>query len=187
VSAHQTGTTSSAHTTPLAPLFSRARNIVISSHPLAVTRQRLIVMNMLVVSGILAVMAFSVYAWELHASDQQVDDQLTHAVTAELQLDLIVTLEHKSQSEDNDAADEVAQYQPSSPNVFIIGLDPSGHVVFDPGHVRAHDVPHLSGVWPVLRIFYPATDCWLEPTISGWKGTIRALKLESRLPIASYY
>lgn len=151
MSAHQTGTTSTARATPLAPLFSRARNIVISSHPLAVTRQRLILMNMLVVSGILAIMAISVYAWELHASDQQVNDQLTHAVTLELQSDLIVTLEHKPQSEDNDAADEVAQYQPSSPNVFIVGLDPSGHVVFDPGHVRAHDVPDLSGVWPVLR------------------------------------
>ena len=151
MSAHQTGTTSSAPARPLTLLFSRARNIVISSHPLAVTRQRLVVMNMLVVSGILAIMAISVYAWELHASDQQVNDQLTHAVTAELQSDLIVTLEHQSQSEDDDAADEVAQYQPSSPNVFIIGLDPSGHVVFDPGHVRAHDVPDLSGVWPVLH------------------------------------
>ena len=52
---------------------------------------------------------------ELHASNQQVNDQLTHAVTLELQSDLITTLDHKSQPEDDDAADEVAQYRRPAP------------------------------------------------------------------------
>ena len=80
MSTHRLTRSSSTPATPPTPLLSRARNMVISSHPLAVTRQRLIVMNMLVVSGILAIMAISVMR-ELHASNQQVNDQLTHAVT----------------------------------------------------------------------------------------------------------
>ena len=107
--------------------------------------------NMLVVSGILAIMAVSVYAWELHASDQQVSEQLQQTVTPELQTDLLASVGHNSPPEDDDAADETAQYEPSSPNIFAIGLDQTGHVIFDPGNVRVQGLPDLAVVWPVLH------------------------------------
>jgi signal transduction histidine kinase len=108
-------------------------------------------MNMLVVSSILAIMALAVYGWELHASDQQVNEQLLLGVTPELQSDLIATVGQTSPPEANDAEDEVAQYEPSSPDVFAIGLDQHGHVVFDPGNVRAQGLPDLTAAWPVLH------------------------------------
>ena len=134
-----------------APLFSRARNTVTSSHPFAVTRKRLMLMNMLVVSAILAIMALSVYAWEVHASDQQVTGQLVHTVTPELQSDLAARVGHSVPPEDDDISDEVARYEPDSPNVFVIGLDQHAHVVFDPGNVRVQGLPDLSVAWPVLQ------------------------------------
>ncbi|MGO8950399.1 MAG: sensor histidine kinase [Ktedonobacterales bacterium] len=134
-----------------APLFSHARNTVTSSHPFVVTLRRLMLINMLVVSGILAIMALSVYAWELHASDQQVNEQLMQTVTPELQSDLLASVGHSSPPEDDDAGDEAAQYEPSSPNIFTIGIDQRGHVVFDPGNVRAQGLPDLAAAWPVLR------------------------------------
>lgn len=133
------------------PLFSRARNTVTSTHPFAVTRKRLMLMNMLVVSAILAIMALSVYAWEVHASDQQVTEQLVHTVTPELQSDLVARVGDSIPAEDDDTSDEAARYEPDSPNVFVIGLDQHAHVVFDPGNVRVQGLPDLSLAWPVLR------------------------------------
>jgi signal transduction histidine kinase len=124
---------------------------VTRSHPFAVTRKRLVFMNMLVVSSILAIMALAVYGWELHASDQQVNEQLVLGATPELQSDLIAVVTHNSQVEARDSEDEVSQYEPSSPDIFTIGLDQRGSVVFDPANVRARGLPDLTAALPVLR------------------------------------
>jgi two-component system, OmpR family, sensor histidine kinase CiaH len=148
------GRSSSPDTAPAtehAALSSQARKIVTRSHPFVVTRKRLVFMNMLVVSSILAIMALAVYGWELHASDQQVNEQLIAGVTPELQSDLIAVVGHNSQLEAHDSEDEVAQYEPSSPDIFTIGLDQHGHIVFDPGNVRAQGLPDLAAAWPVLH------------------------------------
>jgi signal transduction histidine kinase len=135
---------------------SRARQVNTRSYPLAATRKRLVWMNMLVVSGILAIMALAVYGWESHASDLQVNQQLVQSVTPELQSDLLVSATQDSPPEARDA-DLAEQYEPSSPNVFSIGLNPSGHVVFDPGNARAVGLPDLAAAWPVLRGQQPST------------------------------
>jgi signal transduction histidine kinase len=146
-----------APATEHAQLSSQARKIVTRSHPFSVTRKRLVFMNMLVVSSILAIMALAVYGWEVHASDLQVNEQLILGVTPELQSDLIAVVGHNSQLEAHDSEDEVAQYEPSSPDIFTIGLDQRGYVVFDPGNVRAQGLPDLTAAWPVLHGQQPST------------------------------
>src|SRR5215469_10865213 len=145
---------SSSGTTPgieYTPLSSQARKVVTRPHPFTVTRKRLVFMNMLVVSSILAIMALAVYGWELHASDQQVNEQLLLGVTPELQSDLIGIVGHNPHLEARDSEDEVAQYKPTSPDIFAIGLDQRGSVVFDPANVRAQGLPDLAAASPVLH------------------------------------
>jgi len=134
-----------------------ARRLVSRAHPLAATRRRLLAMNLLVVSGILAIMALAVYGWELHASDQQVNEQLTGWVNHESQSDLIVTTSQGWRPETHDALDNAERYEPSSPNVFSIGLDQQGRVVFDPGNVHRLGLPDLTAAWPVLHGQRPNT------------------------------
>src|SRR5207253_1945369 len=94
--------------------------------PFVSARYRLALVNLSIVSGILAVMMVAVYAWEAHATDTQVNDQLTGWASHELQHD-----SHMSLATDGDGvagtglprqpgmADgaRIEQYEPSSPNI----------------------------------------------------------------------
>jgi signal transduction histidine kinase len=127
------------------------RKFLTGSYPFAATRRRLVFMNMLVVSGILAIMALAVYAWEAHASDQQVNQQLIQSITPDLRSDLVATLTDGYQPESGLDAYDAEQYEPGSPDVFSIGLNQTGHVMFDPGNVRKQGLPDLAAAWPVLQ------------------------------------
>jgi signal transduction histidine kinase len=127
------------------------RKFFAGSYPFAATRRRLVFMNMMVVSGILAIMVLAVYAWEAHASDQQVNQQLIQSITPDLRSDLVATLTQGSQPEPGLDADDAEQYEPGSPDVFSIGLNQAGHVIFDPGNLGARGLPDMAAAWPVLR------------------------------------
>ncbi|MGZ6388849.1 MAG: sensor histidine kinase [Ktedonobacterales bacterium] len=126
--------------------------------PFVSARYRLALVNLLIVSGILAVMMVAVYAWQARATDTQVNDQLTGWAKHELEHD-----SHMSVATDGDAvatavpqqpgtADgaHIEQYEPSSPNIFYAILDSQGHVVATPYNVKAIGLPNLAAARPVL-------------------------------------
>ena len=138
------------------PLRQRRR----ASHntPFISAHYRLALINLSIVSGILAIMMVAVYAWEAHATDQQVNDQLTSWASRELQHD-----SHMSLLTDSDATAGTAQpqppnadgaraeqYEPSSPNIFYVILDPQGHTIATPYSVTAIKMPNLAAARPVL-------------------------------------
>lgn len=127
--------------------------------PFVSARYRLALINLSIVSGILAVMMVAVYAWEDHATDKQVNDQLTGWASRELRHD-----SHMSLATDGDgvaatalpqqpgAADgaRIEPYEPSSPNIFYAILDSRGHVVATPYNITAIGLPNLAAARPVL-------------------------------------
>lgn len=127
------------------------------AHPYHAARGRLVVVNLLVVAGILALMAIAVYAWEVHATDQQVNDQLyeraARVVVEEGNTAFGVSATPAPAPgtdgrEGNDPASE--QYEPSSPDVFVVVVSRQGVVTFDPGNVRALGLPDAAALQPVL-------------------------------------
>lgn len=142
--------------------------------PFAATRRRLVAINLAVVTAILAVMAVAVYVADAHAMDQQIDQELVDRVTRDGASDVLAVLASRSGATSAtqpapfngdgghgsaDGADAGERYEPSSPNVFIIGLDSQATVIYDPGHVVAAtattaptaQLPDLAAVRPVLR------------------------------------
>jgi two-component system sensor histidine kinase CiaH len=112
-------------------------------------RLRLLLLNLGVVSTILAIMAVAVYAVEAHAIGQQVDATLTSWATHRSYEDFLPN--------GKDTSDEAQQpggsnepYVPSSPNVFSVVLDMRGAVVFDPSDVRLLGLPDAGAARPVL-------------------------------------
>lgn len=118
--------------------------------PYRATRRRLLAINLLVVSGILALMAVAIYGWELRASDQQVNEQLSHWAAHESLNDLPVAANGALKPEVSDVHDQAERYEPTSPNVFALAINTDGHVVFDPGNVAALGLPNMAAARPVL-------------------------------------
>lgn len=141
--------------------------------PFAAARRRLVAINLAVVTAILAVMAIAVYMADAHAIDQQIDQELVARVNRDGASDLRAVLASQtsatsatlpaSTSADGehgtaDGADAGERYEPSSPNVFVLGLDSRGRVIYDPGHVAAATaatvatarLPDLAAARPVL-------------------------------------
>jgi signal transduction histidine kinase len=140
--------------------ISRLRRPRVSHNtPFVSARYRLALINLSIVAGILAVMMVAVYAWEAHATDTQVNDQLTGWASHELQ-----HASHMSLAMDGDSvagaalpqqpgtADgaHIEQYEPSSPNIFYAILDSQGHVVATPYNVKAIGLPNVAAARSVL-------------------------------------
>ena len=118
--------------------------------PYRATRRRLVAINVLVVSSILAVMALAVYGWELHASDQQVNEQLVHWASHESLGDLPIGAGGSLLPEAGDGHDAAERYEPTSPNVFSLVINAQGRVVFDPGNLASLGLPDLAVARSVL-------------------------------------
>ncbi|MGH2517195.1 MAG: sensor histidine kinase, partial [Ktedonobacterales bacterium] len=118
--------------------------------PYRASRRRLVAMNVLVVSGILALMAIAIYGWELHASDDQVNGQLTTWASRESLRDLPVGANGQLQPEAGDGQDLAERYEPSSPNVFSLAVNAQGKVVFDPGNLTNLGLPDMAAAQNVL-------------------------------------
>lgn len=154
--------------------------------PFAAARRRLVVINLAVVTAILAVMAIAVYVADAHAIDQQIDQELVVRVSRDGASDLRAVLASQSSatsatsttrpatiSTDGehgtaDGADAGERYEPSSPNVFVLGLDNRGQVIYDPGHVATATaatarLPDLAAARPVLS--GASTSTWV--TVGG--------------------
>ena len=128
--------------------------------PFVSARYRLALVNLAIVSGILAIMMVAVYAWEARATDRQVNDQLTNWASHEVKHDSYMSL-----ITDRDGAaagtalppepgaadgERLEQYEPSSPNIFYAILDLRGHVVAAPHSITAIGMPNVAAVGPVL-------------------------------------
>ncbi len=137
-------------------LLQLRRPRVSHNTPFVSARYRLALINLSIVSGILAIMMVAVYAWEAHATDTQVNDQLTNWASHELRHDshmsLITdsdgsTLPQQTGTTDGERSE---QYEPSSPNIFYAILDLQGHVVATPYNVTAIRLPNLAVARPVI-------------------------------------
>lgn len=137
-------------------LLRLRRSRVSHNTPFVSARYRLALINLSIVSGILAIMMVAVYTWEAHATDTQVNDQLTNWASHELKHDshmsLITdrdgsTLPQQTGTTDGERSE---QYEPSSPNIFYAILDLQGHVVATPYNVTAIRLPNLAAAGPVI-------------------------------------
>lgn len=132
-------------------------------HPYRAALGRLVAVNLLVVAGILALMAIAVYAWEIHATDQQVNDQLRERAarivleegSAGVGLAPTNSAAGTDRRETNDRTSE--QYEPTSPDVFTVVVNTSGVVTADPGNVRSLGLPDAAALLPVLSGRQPST------------------------------
>lgn len=144
------------------PLRSRHPQTRLAT-PFAATRRRLVAINLAVVIAILAIMAIAVYVADAHAIDQQIDQELVDRVSHDGASDIIASLKSQSAASQPvtrsgdagrgsvEGTDAGEHYEPSSPNVFVIGLDSRGHVIYDPGHVAATTgLPNLPALRPIL-------------------------------------
>jgi signal transduction histidine kinase len=107
-------------------------------------------MNLLVVSAMIGVMAFAVYAWEAQITDQQITQDVMDRASHDVARNLEVLRDSNSATGVPSDGDPGEMYEPSSPNVFTVLLNAQGHVVSDPGNVRAFGLPDLAAVQPVL-------------------------------------
>lgn len=135
------------------------RSRVSHNTPFVSARYRLALINLSIVSSILAVMMVAVYAWEAHATDKQVNDQLTGWVSHELKHDSRMSLLTDRDKTTGAAlpqepgvsdGDRNEQYEPSSPNIFYVILDAQGHVVATPYNITAIGLPNLAAARPML-------------------------------------
>jgi signal transduction histidine kinase len=121
---------------------------------LAATRRRLVAINLLVVTAILAIMAVAVYVAEAHAIDQQINQQLADRARHDSSDDALALVTAppgvSAASQPRDAGDGVEHYEPSSPNVFSLVFDKTGRLILDPGQVTTQLPPDQSAVRTVL-------------------------------------
>ncbi|HZC04888.1 MAG TPA: HAMP domain-containing sensor histidine kinase [Ktedonobacterales bacterium] len=124
--------------------------------PYHVTRRRLVVINLAVVSAILLVMASTIYIVETHALQQQVEQQLSSRADSELASGADLIASHQTQpptvhlpdSSEHDSGSE--KYEPSGPNIFSVVLDTHGMIIGDPSGVSTYGLPDLKAAAPVL-------------------------------------
>lgn len=131
--------------------------------PFAATRTRLVLVNLAVVSTILALMAVAIYGAETHAIDQQVNEQLRSYAAQVPSPDVVFApslsttpstksalpneSERAKPATDNEFKEH---YAPSSPNVFAIVLGQNGQVLSDPSSVTQYGLPDKLAARPVL-------------------------------------
>jgi signal transduction histidine kinase len=113
---------------------------------LAASRNRLVIINVLVVTSILAIMAGAVYASEAHAIDQQMDQQLVQWARHEPTEEIVTEYQAMTKADEGDDI-----YAPSSPNIFAIALDSTGKVIFDPGQATAVGLPDVAATKSILQ------------------------------------
>ena len=114
--------------------------------PFVATRRRLVIVNLLVVSTILLLMALAVYIFDAHALDQQIQQQLTSWASRESPHSL-----SDNDTTDGGLNDASEQYEPSSPNVFALMLDTQQHIHYDPGNAAAFGLPDRTSTAAVLK------------------------------------
>jgi two-component system, OmpR family, sensor histidine kinase CiaH len=124
----------------------RRRSRAATTGPFAAARLRLVLLNLGVVASILAIMAVAIYLFEARALDQQMTEQLTAATYREPPAHIFT--EHQSPDFGDD--DGLGAYDPRSPNVFTIGITPTGTVVWDPQRATIKGMPDLSVARTVL-------------------------------------
>jgi signal transduction histidine kinase len=121
---------------------------------LAATRRRLVAINLLVVTAILALMAVAVYVAEAHAIDQQLNQQLADRARHDASDDAVALVTAppgvSAASQPRDAGDALEHYEPASPNVFALVFDKNGRLILDPGQVSTQVPPDQSTVRAVL-------------------------------------
>ena len=115
--------------------------------PFQTAKRRLIVMNLVVVSTILAIMAVAVYTTDAYAIDSQINQQLVSTATRESYHVLSPRPASPTPSADGDHPVYVA----SSPNVFFRTFDSQGNLLEDYAGVTTLD--HFSGpsILPLLQ------------------------------------
>ena len=126
------------------------RRIALPRGPFAAARIRLVLMNLLVVSAMLAVMAVAVYAWEAQITDHQITQDIMDRAGHETAQKLLASAGAGDSSGVHENGDSAEEYEPSSPNVFTVLLDARGHVVYDPDGVRALGLPDMASARSVL-------------------------------------
>ncbi len=145
--------TAAPDTRPRQQTRERARLATHPASPFAATRRRLLLINLGVVTAILAVMAVSVYVAEAHAIDQQINQQLLDRARRDASSDaLAVVIASPSVPgiEPRDSGEVAERYEPSSPNVFALVLDTNGQLLVDPGRVAAVGLPDHAAAREVL-------------------------------------
>lgn len=114
------------------------------------TRRRLLLMNLLVVSAMIGVMAVAVYAWEARITDQQITQDVMDRARHDTSRNVLILTTSGIATDNRGDGDPSEAYEPSSPNVFTVLINTQGQVVSDPGNVRALGLPDLAAARPVL-------------------------------------
>lgn len=129
---------------------------LLATTPYHASRQRLVLITLGVVSTIILLMAGSIYLVESRALEQQVEQQLRSRAQIEVNNDETLIALHQAPapspgSGDHTEGDDKGEaYEPSSPNVFTVVLDPHGATLSDPSHVGSVGLPDLGAARPVL-------------------------------------
>ncbi len=100
-----------------------------SDHPLAISRRRLILINMGVVAAIIVMMALAIYGTDRYAVDQQIDQQLIKWS----QRDEVQEFYSSQAISEPEAYDPSDQYEPTTSNIFTLFYDVHGNLLADPG------------------------------------------------------
>ncbi|HEU5439737.1 MAG TPA: HAMP domain-containing sensor histidine kinase [Ktedonobacterales bacterium] len=139
------------------------RQAAATAPPFRATRRRLVAINLLVVSAILAVMAVAVYISDAHAIDQQLTQQLQMRATRDSTADVLALLVAPNgappalRGDAHESGELGEPYEPASPNVFAVGFDAHGTVIYDPGRIAALGIPDRTAALPVLAGRVPNT------------------------------
>lgn len=143
----------------LRELVSRAQGLLgqpSGQTPYVSTRRRLALINLAVVSAIVALMAGTIYVVEEQSLHAQVQAELVDHAQATTP-DAAQLLEHSTASgatpptgSTPDSGDEGDHYLASSPNVFTLVMTSSGAVAADPNGVQRVGLPDQSSVRNVL-------------------------------------
>ncbi|HET9111377.1 MAG TPA: histidine kinase dimerization/phospho-acceptor domain-containing protein, partial [Ktedonobacterales bacterium] len=145
----------SAILTRLRQLLSRSAARTAGQTPYHVTRRRLVVINLAVVSAILLLMSSAIFIVETHALQQQVEQQLHSRADSELAgaADLVARSQGQTpivRLPDSAEHDGSEQYEPSGPNIFSVVINTKGNVIGDPSGVGNYGLPDLKAAAPVL-------------------------------------
>lgn len=139
----------------LRQLLSRSAARTTDQTAYHVTRRRLVVINLAVVSAILLLMSSAIFIVETHALQQQVEQQLHSRADSERESAAELVANSQGQTPtlrlpDTNEHDSSERYEPSGPNIFSVVLDTKGRVVGDPSGVGNYGLPDLKAAAPVL-------------------------------------